>query len=601
MIGNSLHPCLILLVGGALVPLLQGRWRQLFVIFLPVAGLVNLWGIDAGEVMAGRFLGLDLIFCNADKMALLFGLLFHIAAFICVLYSLHVKDVVQISTGMMYAGSAVGAVFAGDFITLFFCWELLAVTSVFQIWARKSPESYGAGQRYLMLHVLSGLLLLGGVALQYHETGSLVVRQLVLGGLASWLIFIAIGIKCAFPGFHSWLVDGYPAGTPTGTVFLCCFTTKVAVCTLARTFAGTELLIWIGSTMALFPIFYAVIENDLRRVLGYSMINQIGFMVVGIGIGTDLAINGAVAHAFNDVLFKGLLFMTMGAVLMRTGRINGSDLGGLYKTMPWSAGFCIVGAASISAFPLFCGFVSKSLVMTAAAQEGYPLVWFILLFAAAGVFHHAGIKIPFFAFYHHDTTAPELRLPTTGIQGREAPVNMLCAMGIGAFLCIFIGCNPSFLYDMLPMSVNYEPYTTSHVIAQLQLLCFSALAFAGLQMFKLYPPELRSTNLDADWFYRKGLGLINRFLAWSLNGINTCVKTLILGRTVPVFIVFLNKLPSNVLAWLQTPQWGLWTGRNLQLREKRKSLREAALTGAFPVGFGALAAVIILGILFFAR
>jgi multicomponent Na+:H+ antiporter subunit D len=324
-------------------------------------------------------------------------------------------------------------------------------------------------------------------------------------------------------------------------------------------------------------------------------------MVVGIGIGTDLAINGAIAHAFNDVLFKGLLFMTMGAVLMRTGRINGSDLGGLYKTMPWSAGFCIVGAASISAFPLFCGFVSKSLVMTAAAQEGYPIVWFILLFAAAGVFHHAGIKIPFFAFYHHDTTAPELRLPTTGIQGREAPVNMLCAMGIGAFLCIFIGCNPSFLYDMLPKSVNYEPYTASHVIAQLQLLCFSALAFAGLQMLKLYPPELRSTNLDADWFYRKGLSLINRFLDWSLNGINTYVKALVLGRTVPVFIGFLNKLPSNVLAWLQTPQWGLWTGRNLQLREKRKSLREAALTGAFPVGFGALAAVIILGILFFAR
>ncbi|MBT3469221.1 MAG: Na(+)/H(+) antiporter subunit D [Opitutae bacterium] len=591
----------MLLVGGALVPLLQGRWRQLFVIFIPVAGLVNLWGIDAGEVMEGGFLGLELIFCNADKMALLFGLLFHIAAFICALYSLHVKDVVQTSTGMMYAGSAVGAVFAGDFITLFFFWELLAVTSVFQIWARKSAESYGAGQRYLMLHVLSGLLLLGGVALQYHETGSLVVRQLVLGGLASWLIFLAIGIKCAFPGLHSWVVDAYPAGTPTGTVFLCCFTTKVAVCTLARTFAGTELLIWIGSIMALLPIFYAVIENDLRRVLGYSMINQLGFMVVGIGIGTSLSLNGTCAHVFAHVLYKSLLFMSMGAVLMRTGRINGSDLGGLYKTMPWTAGFCIIGAASISAFPLFSGFVSKSLIMSAAAQEGYLWIWFILLFAAAGVFHHAGIKIPFFAFYHHDTTAPDLRLPTTGIQGREAPLNMLCAMGIGAFFCIFIGCNPSFLYDMLPMPINYEPYTTSHVIAQLQLLCFSALAFAGLQMFKLYPPELRSTNLDADWFYRKGLALVNRFLDLILNGINVAAKSLILGRTVPFFIGFLNNLPSHLMAWLQTPQWGLWSGRNLQVRDNRKSLREAAFTGVFPVGFGALAAVIIFGVLFFAR
>ncbi len=478
---------------------------------------------------------------------------------------------------------------------------MLAVTSVFQIWARKSPQSFGAGQRYLIFHILSGLLLLGGMGLHYHETGSLEIRQLELAGLAAWLIFFAIGIKCAFPGLHTWLVEGYPAGTSTGTVFLCCFTTKVAVCTLARTFAGTELLIWIGSAMAMFPIFYAVIENDLRRVLGYSMINQIGFMVVGIGIGTDLSINGAVAHAFNDVLFKGLLFMSMGAVLMRTGRINGSDLGGLYKTMPWSAGFCIVGASSISAFPLFCGFVSKSLIMSAAAHEGYTMVWFMLLFAAAGVFHHAGIKIPFFAFYHHDSSAPDLRLPLTGIQGREAPLNMLCAMGLGATLCIFIGCFPRFLYDLLPRDVVYDPYTVSHVIAQLQLLCFSALAFAALQMLKLYPPELRSTNLDTDWFFRKGMGAVERFLAWSLNGINAFVKAVVVGLAIPSIQSFLTHLPSRTLAYLQTPQWGILSGRNLKLRDKRRDLCNEAKRGFFPAGLGALAAVVILGLLFFAR
>ena len=377
MIGNSLHPCFILLVGGALLslPCFRGRWLQLGYLMLPVLGLANLWGLGAGDQADPfKLLGLELVLCRVDKMALLFGYLFHIAAIICALYSLHVKDKVQLTTGMMYAGSAVGVVFAGDFVTLFFFWELLAVTSVFQIWARKSPESYGAGQRYLMFHVLSGLLLLGGVALHYHETQSLLVERLQLGGLSSWLIFLAIGIKCAFPGLHTWVVDAYPEASPTGTVFLCCFTTKAAVCTLARTFAGEEVLIWIGSAMAMFPIFYAVIENDLRRVLGYSMINQIGFMVVGIGIGTDLAVNGAVAHAFNDVLFKGLLFMAMGAVLHRTGKIKGSELGGLFRTMPWTTGFCIVGAASISAFPLFSGFVSKSMIMTEAANQGLPFV-----------------------------------------------------------------------------------------------------------------------------------------------------------------------------------------------------------------------------------
>ena len=249
-----------------------------------------------------------------------------------------------------------------------------------------------------------------------------------------------------------------------------------------------------GAVMTCFPIFYAVIENDLRRVLAYSMINQIGFMVCGIGIGTELAVNGAVAHAFNDVIFKGLLMMSMGAVLHMTGRINGSELGGLYKSMPITTVLCIVGAASISAFPLFSGFVSKSMVMSAALSEGYHWVWLALLFASAGVFHHAGIKIPFFAFFAHDS----------GIRTTEPPVNMLVAMAIAAFLCVLIGCYPRLLYDLLPFATEYTAYDTTHVLAQLQILFFSALAFAWLKLSGLYPPELPSVNIDVEWVYPQG-------------------------------------------------------------------------------------------------
>jgi multicomponent Na+:H+ antiporter subunit D len=284
-------------------------------------------------------------------------------------------------------------------------------------------------------------------------------------------------------------------------VFLASFTTKVAVYGLARGFAGTEVLIYIGVAMTMFPIFFAVIENDLRRVLAFSLINQVGFMVVGIGIGSELALNGAISHAFNDVLFKGLLLMSMGAVLHQTGKINGSELGGLFKTMPVTTGLCIVGAASISAFPLFSGFVSKSMVMVAAAQEGHWIVWLLLLFASAGVFHHAGIKIPYFAFFAHDS----------GIRTREPPLNMLLAMGLSAALCVLIGVFPSLLYGFLPWQVDYVPYTADHVLSQLQLLFFSALAFAWLNFAGLYPPELRSLNLDADWLYRRlGLGMARR-------------------------------------------------------------------------------------------
>ena len=276
-------------------------------------------------------------------------------------------------------------------------------------------------------------------------------------------------------------------------MFLSPFTTKLAVYALARGYAGTEMLVWIGATMTAFPIFYAVIENDLRRVLAYSLNNQLGFMVTGIGIGTEMALNGTISHAFSHILYKALLFMSMGAVLYRVGTIKGSELGGLYKSMPWTTAFCIVGAASISAFPLFSGFISKALIITAAAENGYFVTWLVLLFASAGVFHHSGIKIPYFAFFAHDS----------GKRCEEAPRNMLAAMAIAAALCIGIGVYPQALYGILPFPVDFQPYTSTHVLTQLQLLLFSALAFAVLIRTGVYPPELRSTNLDSDWLYRR--------------------------------------------------------------------------------------------------
>ena len=487
-------PFIPFFVAALLAGVLRGRARALITLAVPVLGLANLWLLGSGSFGHYGILDFDLLLFRADKLSLLFGYLFHIAALIAVIYALHVRDTLQQVASLLYAGSALGAVFAGDLLTLFIFWELLALTSVFLVWARRTGRAYVSGLRYFTLHILSGLLLLGGIVFygQAHET--LTFGQVGLSDSAySWLIFLAFGIKCAFPFFHNWLTDAYPESTPTGTVFLSAFTTKVAVYCLARAYPGTELLVYIGATMACFPIFYAVIENDLRRVLAYSLINQLGFMVVGIGIGTSLAINGAVAHAFNDVIFKGLLFMSMGAVLHVTGRINGSELGGLYKKMPKTTVLCIIGAASISAFPLFSGFVSKSMVMSAAIKNGYEGVWLILLFASAGVFHHAGIKIPYFAFFAHDAKLP----------AREPPANMLVAMSIAAALCLTVGIYPQALYSLLPHEMSYTPYDLTHVLTQLQLLFFSALAFVWLNLRHLYPPELPSVNLDAEWLYRR--------------------------------------------------------------------------------------------------
>ena len=539
---NSM-PGIPIILGALLIPLLRGNLQRAWMLLLPIVGFAQLVGLDHGPLVQLSLFDYDLNPVRVDKLSLVFGYIFHIALLINVIYSLHVRDNVQHVAGLIYAGSAIGAAFAGDMIPLFVYWELTAVTSVFLIWARGTERAYRAGLRYLIIQVGSGVLLLSGVIVLVGQTGSVAFDQMELSGLGTWLIFIAFGIKAAFPLLHGWLQDAYPEATVTGTVFLSAFTTKLAIYALARGFPGTDLLIPIGAAMTAFPIFFAVIENDLRRVLSYSLNNQLGFMVVGIGIGTELSLNGTAAHAFSHILYKALLFMSMGAVLYRTGTIKGSELGGLYKSMPLTTVFCIIGAASISAFPLFSGFISKSLIMSAAGNGHFTVTWLILLFASAGVFHHSGIKIPFFAFFAHDS----------GIRCKEAPMNMLVAMGIAAAMCIGIGAFPGPLYSILPYSVDYVPYTTSHVVTQMQLLMFSALAFTFLQRTGLYPPELPSINIDLDAIYRKllpwGIQIVGNTVAAIRDSVISTGKNLAFGA---IGLARVAHGPSGVFArtWL---------------------------------------------------
>ncbi len=491
---EGLNPALILIAGALLVPLIPQPARRFYVVLLPLVSMLQLVMHSHGTFAQLNFFDLPLETFRLDGLSFVFSLIFHIAAVLGVIYAIHDDDPIHPTAGLVYAGAAIGAALAGDLLTLFVYWELTAVSSVFLIWARRTESAFKAGMRYLLIQVGSGVILLAGLIIHFTESGSLAFNAMNLETIGGKLVFLAFGIKCAFPFLHNWLQDSYPEATASGTVLLSAFTTKLAVYALARGYAGTEMLIWIGAIMTAFPIFYAVIENDLRRVLAYSLNNQLGFMVVAVGIGTPLALNGAAAHAFCHILYKALLFMSMGAVLLRAGTCKGSELGGLYKSMPFTTVCCIIGAASISAFPLFSGFVSKSMIVSAVAYEHLTLVWLMLIFASAGVFHHSGIKIPYFAFFAHDS----------GIRCEEAPLSMRVAMGITAALCIGIGVFPGLLYAILPYPVDYVPYTVAHVITQLQLLMYSALAFTVMMLWKIYPPELKSVNLDTDWFYRKG-------------------------------------------------------------------------------------------------
>lgn len=580
---NSLiPPAAIFIVGALFVPLMRGRLKSAFMLVLPVLAFATLVNMPEGKYWIVNFLDYDLIFGRVDRLSMVFGYIFTIVSFIGILFALKVEDDLQHVSALMYAGGALGVTFSGDFFSLYIFWELLAISSTFLILARRTKTSQAAAFRYIQVHIFGGLCLLAGIMIYIHDSGTAEFSYIGLNGIGSWLIFIGIALNAAIPPLHPWLQDAYPEATVTGAVFMSALTTKSAVYLMVRTFPGTELLIWVGAFMTAMPIFYAVLENDIRRVLAYSLINQVGFMMCGIGIGTALAINGTVSHAFCHILYKALLFMSTGSVLYMTGKIRCTDLGGLYKTMPLTCLFCIIGAASISAFPLFSGFISKSMIISAAAHGNLIAVWLILQFASAGVFHHAGIKVPFFTFFGHDS----------GIRTKEPPLNMLLAMGIAAFLCVAIAVFPGPLYDILPYPVDYVPYTGAHVVGQLQLLMFGALAFCLLILAGYYPAEMRAINLDTDWFYRKGGRLFYYIMDKVLNGVNRLADRVI-ARAIPGWLGQLSRTPISSLMTLYMRV----TGKGFATEALNTETRPEA-TSLAPMGTAVLLSLVFLFLLF---
>ncbi len=483
------HPSLFFFLGAAALPLIKGRARSVFLVSLPLLAFFSLLFMPQGKAGSLSLFGQELVFLRADRISLVFGYIFTISALIGFVYALHVQKKREHIAALLYIGSALGVVFAGDLLVLFLFWEMMAFSSVFLIlYGEKGKD---AGMRYLLVHIVGGLLLFAGIVIHVAGGGGIAFDHLTGGGTT--LILIGFILNAAVPPLHAWLADAYPEATITGAVFLSAYTTKTAVYVLARGFAGTEILVVLGVIMAIYGVVYAVMENDCRRLLAYHIISQVGYMVAGVGVGTEMAINGTVAHAFSHILYKGLLFMGAGSVIYMTGERRLTQLGGLYKWMPITFLLYMVGGFSISAFPLFSGFVSKSMVVSAAAEDHRPYVVLLLTLASAGTFLHTGLKLPYFVFFGQNS----------GLSAKEPPANMLCGMGIAAFLCVLIGVAPGLLYRILPYPVSYHPYTASHVIWALQLLLFTGLGF--FMLLKHLQPEA-TISIDCDWFYRKGTG-----------------------------------------------------------------------------------------------
>jgi multicomponent Na+:H+ antiporter subunit D len=497
-----LPPAVILILGAVILPLLSTRLRACVLLALPLVTLYFIWQVPDGAALKATYLGYELVLVRGDALSRLFATVFAVMAFAGGLYALNQNRTAELVAALCYAGSAIGVVFAGDLLTVFVFWELMAIASTLVVWSA-GPSARGAGLRYAAIHLLGGVLLMAGIVGEVAATGSLAFGKLELSSAARWLILTGFLINAGAWPLSSWLPDAYPESSWSGMVFLSAFTTKTAVYVLLRGFPGTELLIYVGLFMVFYGIIYAILENDMRRILAYSIVNQVGFMVTGIGIGTEMALNGAAAHAFTHIIYKALLLMSAGSVLYMTGKRKCTDLGGLFRTMPLTTICGIVGALSISSFPLTSGFVSKSMISEAAGIQKLEVVWFLLAAASAGVFLHAGIKFPWFVFFQKDS----------GLRPSEPPWNMRAAMILFAALCIGIGVFPAPLYAMLPYPVDFVPYTGSHVVFYLQLLLFSGLAFF---LMLGWLKRTMTITLDTDWFYRRlGAGLLRNLDRWA--------------------------------------------------------------------------------------
>jgi len=490
--GFSFPPGLLLVLGAFLIPFLKESLRPIVLIGLPLLALVLVWSLPEGNSFTLPFMDYALNPVRSSPEGRLFATIFLIMAMVGGLYAWKQANTLELSSAFVYAGSAVGVTFSGDLITLFIFWEMMALGSTAVVWAAGTESAYRASMRYLLVHLLGGVILMAGITAHVMATGDITFTSMKPDSIGKILILIGFLINAGAPPLSAWIADTYPEASPSGTVFLSAFTTKTAVFALLVGFPGTEILIPIGLFMVFYGIIYALLENDMRRILAYSIVNQVGFMVTAIGIGTTLSLNGASAHAFAHIIYKALLLMSAGSVLMMTDRRKCTDLGGLFQSMPQTALHGIIGALAISAVPFTSGFVTKSLETSAAAYEGMVVVWLLMLAASAGVFLHAGIKFPWFVFFQKDS----------GLRPPEPPINMRVAMSIFSFLCIFLGIFPNLLYKILPYPIDYEPYTTGHIVTQFQVLLFAGFAF-----FALLPLMKRTLTitLDFDWFYRRFL------------------------------------------------------------------------------------------------
>nr|WP_195892509.1 Na(+)/H(+) antiporter subunit D [Halopiger goleimassiliensis] len=422
---------------------------------------------------------------------------------------------------LSYVGSSVGAVFAGDWLVLVFMWELMALTSTVLVW-HYGGDAVRAGFRYALLHGTGGVIVLFAVAAHYVEAGTFVYGPGgIANGLPALLAVVGMGVNVGFIGLHVWLPDTYPRPHFAASVFLSVYTTKTSAFVLYRAFpvdAGSDLAIYIaymGGLMSVYGATFALLQHDMRALLSYHIQAQIGYVVAGIGIAaaaaSELAAAGAMAHTFNNVLFKSLLFMAVGVVIFRTGEEDLYKLGGLWREMPLTAVAFGLGALSITAIPGFNGYVSKGMIFDAAdphyyGVEEFQVLYYLLWLGAIGTLL-SFIKLGYYVFFHGESD----------IEVADAkPGQTVAMLGLGG-ACLLFGVWWQGLADLAPLAEVHDgvietiypggethlfPYSFSHLETAAILTGVAAVTFVVVRkpLSKLDLPDPATVLYPAGYY-----------------------------------------------------------------------------------------------------
>ena len=456
---TTVPPFLVLAVAASLVLALPRVAAHAVAAAATAFVFAQAWLAPDGSHLATEFLGFAVVLLNVDQFSAMMGLVIGFLATAAVVYA-YSSDAPRwlTSFALLYVASTVGTVYAGDWLTVIFFWELMAVTSTLLVW-QYGGEAVRAGYRYAIVHGIGGTILLGAVVVHFAEVGSfLFAAETGIHATAAVLAAIGIGINCGFIFLHTWIPDTYPRPHIAASVFLSVFTTKTAVYVMYRAFPdGGWWLAYLGGFMAVYGVFFALLQYDPRRLLSYHIQAQVGYMLAGIGLATlggewgQFAVAGGFAHLFNNVLYKSLLFMVCGVIIYRTGSNYIKEMGGLWKVMPVAFLIYLVGAASITAVPGFNGYVSKGMVLDATEQFsnypllfGYDLLWWLLMIGAVGTFM-SFIKLGYYIFFHGEASPDHRRLA-------DARPLQTVGMSMAGVACVVLGVVYTAQLDLLPFA-----------------------------------------------------------------------------------------------------------------------------------------------------